>query len=488
MSVALVWFRRDLRLRDNPALSQALTAHDQVIPLYIHAPHEEAPWSPGGAACWWLHHSLAALAESLHRHGSRLLLRQGDSLAVLLDLVRTTGASAVYWNRLYEPAAIARDSLIKTTLRETGITVESDNAALLWEPWTVFKDDGTPYQVFTRYWQACLRVGVPPPPLPVPPTLKPPPTWPDGVALATFDLLPRSRWDTGLAAAWTPGETAALARLATFCADRLRDYRQTRNLPGVDGVSRLSPYLHWGELSPRQIWSAVSGALPGSPFDDPGGETYLRELGWREFACYVLYHWPHTPDQPLQARFADYPWRDDDYSDLLAAWQRGRTGYPLVDAGMRELWQTGWMHNRVRMVVASWLTKNCRIPWQVGARWFWDTLVDADLASNTLGWQWTAGCGTDAAPYFRIFNPIRQSEQFDADGVYLCRWLPELAGLDNRWRHTPWALPADEQRRGGFTPGRDYPLPQVDLEQSRAAALQGFERIKNPPAASPAPP
>lgn len=487
MSIALVWFRRDLRLRDNPALSQALAAHDQVIPLYIHAPYEEAPWSPGGAARWWLHHSLTALAESLHQRGSRLLLRQGDSLAVLLDLVRTTGASAVYWNRLYEPAAIARDTLIKTTLQAAGVSVASANAALLWEPWTVLKDDGTPYQVFTRYWQACLRAGVPPPPLPAPPTLKPPPTWPDGVELATFDLLPRIRWDTGLAATWTPGETAALARLATFCAGPLRDYRQTRNLPGVNGVSRLSPYLHWGELSPRQLWSVVSGALPGNPLDHPGGETYLRELGWREFAHYVLYHWPHTTDQPLQARFAAYPWRDDDYSDLLAAWQRGHTGYPLVDAGMRELWQTGWMHNRVRMVVASWLTKNCRIPWQVGARWFWDTLVDADLASNTLGWQWTAGCGTDAAPYFRIFNPIRQSEQFDPDGVYLRRWLPELAGLDNRWLPTPWMLPVDEQRRCGFTPGQDYPLPQVDLEQSRAAALAGFERIKGLPAASPVP-
>ncbi len=287
-----------------------------------------------------------------------------------------------------------------------------------------------------------------------------------------MELLPLIAWYTGLAAAWRPGEEGALDRLAHFCEGILENYADTRNLPGVDGVSRLSPHLHYGELSPRQIWTAVNNRLQGAALEHNSAAAYLRELGWREFAHYALYHWPHTPEQPLQERFAAYPWRQD-YGDLLQAWQTGRTGIPLVDAGMRELWHTGWMHNRVRMVTASFLTKNCRIPWQEGAGWFWDTLVDADLANNTLGWQWTAGCGTDAAPYFRIFNPVRQVEQFDPQGAYLHRWLPPLAGLDTAALLRPWTLSAAARQ------GWDYPAPVVDLESSRAAALQGFEQIKN---------
>jgi deoxyribodipyrimidine photo-lyase len=291
-------------------------------------------------------------------------------------------------------------------------------------------------------------------------------------------LMPQAPWYGGLEDAWRPGETAAWQRLRHFCAALLDNYPHTRNQPGIDGVSRLSPHLHFGEISPRQIWHTLAQRVTGNPLGYPPAETFLRELGWREFAHYVLFYWPETPEQPMQTRFANYPWRRD-YDELLAAWQQGRTGYPLVDAGMRELWHTGWMHNRVRMLVASWLVKNCRIPWQEGERWFWDTLVDADLANNALGWQWTAGCGTDAAPYFRIFNPVRQSEQFDPDGTYIRRWVPELSALPKRWLHQPWELPRAEQHELGFTPGRNYPEPTVDFARSRAEALAGFAQIKN---------
>ena len=472
MSTALIWFRRDLRLHDNPALSHAAATHDSIIPIYIHAPDEEAPWAPGAASRWWLHHSLAALDESLRRQSSRLVIRQGGSLDELHALIQETGATAVYWNRLYEPAGIARDKAIKATLWENGVQAESFNAALLFEPWSILKENGEPFQVFTRFWQACLRSISPPPPLPAPADYKAPSVWPESVPLEALKLLPRIPWYQGIAAAWQPGEEAALNRLEWFCSTTLEGYHQTRDYPGIDGVSRLSPHLHFGEISPRQIWAAVGNHLQDDPLQQKASETYLRELGWREFAHYVLYHWPHTTDRPLQERFNGYPWRQD-YGELLRAWQQGRTGIPLVDAGLRELWRTGWMHNRVRMVVASFLTKNCRIPWQEGARWFWDTLVDADLANNTLGWQWTAGCGTDAAPYFRIFNPVRQGEKFDPEGAYIRRWLPELSGLSNQWLYQPWAMPPAERS------ALAYPLPLVNLETSRAEALQGYERIRN---------
>lgn len=476
MTTALFWFRRDLRLTDNPGLHRAASECEQVIPIYLHAPHEEAPWSPGAASRWWLHHSLAALDGELRQRGSRLIVRRGDSLVTLRDLIRATGATAVYWNRLYEPAIIARDRAVKAALRADGVVAESHRAALLVEPWTLLKADETPYQVFTPFWKACLQQLPPAAPLPVP-TLPAPDRWPDSLPLAALELLPRVRWDEGLAAAWQPGEAGALARLDQFGETGLTGYARWRDWPGRDGVSRLSPHLHFGELGPRQIWAAAAAATGGDPLGDKGAETFLREIGWREFAHYVLYHWPHTPEQPLQERFAAYPWRGD-YGDWLRAWQRGQTGYPMVDAGMRQLWQTGWMHNRVRMLVASFLVKNCRIPWQEGARWFWDTLVDADLASNTLGWQWTAGCGTDAAPYFRIFNPMRQGEQFDPDGAYVRRWVPELAKLPASAIHQPWMLSPAEQRATGFTPGLHYPRPLVDFAASRAEALQGWDEVR----------
>lgn len=477
MSTALVWFRRDLRLADNPALHRAATAHERIVPVYIQAAREEIPWQPGAASRWWLHHGLAALDAVLRQRGSRLIVRRGDdSLTPLRELVRETGATAVYWNRLYEPAIIARDRTVKSVLRDDGLAAESSQAALLVEPWTLLKADGAPYQIFTPFWKAFQHKSCQTTPLAVP-KLNGPERWPDSLPLAALNLIPNVRWYDSLADAWQPGEVGAQTRLEQFCDAALTDYARERDWPGRDGVSRLSPHLHFGEIGPRQIWNAVANSTNGDPLADKSAETYLREIGWREFAHYVLYHWPHTPERPLQQRFAAYPWRGE-YADLLRAWQRGRTGYPLVDAGMRQLWRTGWMHNRVRMVVASFLVKNCRIPWQEGARWFWDTLVDADLASNTLGWQWTAGCGTDAAPYFRVFNPVRQGQQFDPDGAYVRRWAPELAVLPAPAIHRPWTLSLAEQRSCGFVPGVSYPLPIVDFAESRAEALAGYERIK----------
>ncbi|WP_108471085.1 cryptochrome/photolyase family protein [Rhodanobacter thiooxydans] len=468
MSTAIVLFRRDLRLADNPALAAACAAHAQVLPVYVHAPGEDGTWQAGAASRWWLHHALAALDAKLRTHHAALHLRQGDTLEQLRELIRLSGASAVYWNRLYEPAVIARDTRIKSALREEGIEVHSHNAALWCEPWTIATQQGDPYKVFTPYWRN-LR--------PQLPSSEPLPGaalhgWhelPGGLPLEALGLLPRIPWDAGLAEAWQPGEHGAHEQLEIFADDAIGDYAHARDLPARHGTSRLSPHLHFGEISPRQIHAELDRrARATDARHRPDIEPYLRELGWREFAHHLLFHFPQTPTDNFNPRFADFRWEPRDAA-ALERWQRGRTGIPLVDAGMRELWHTGWMHNRVRMVAASFLTKNLRQHWQHGARWFWDTLVDADLANNTLGWQWVAGCGADAAPYFRVFNPVTQAKKFDPDGVYLRRWLPELADATTALLHEPWKDPALLMRSG-------YPAPMVDLAVSRQAALDAYKR------------
>lgn len=443
----LLWLRLDLRLADHPALHAAIQRGGAVIPIFLWAPHEEAPWAPGAASNWWLHQSLQRLEADLGRAGSRLVIRRvapGDSsLATLQALLIETGATAVYWSRRYEPRVTGRDRLIKETLRAQGLEARSFNAALLAEPWDIENLSGKPFQVFTPFWRK-LRASIEPPvPLPAPKRIPAPTQWPSSEALEALGLQPRIRWDSGLAASWQPGERGAQAQLKHFLETAVDTYGERRNLPGQPGTSRLSAHLHFGEISPRQVWH-VAERWRDSQF--------MTEIGWREFAHHLLHHFPHTTDAPLRSEFARFPWREDDKA--LEAWRRGRTGIPLVDAGMRELWETGWMHNRVRMVVASFLVKNLRQHWLEGARWFWDTLVDADLASNTLGWQWTAGCGADAAPYFRVFNPVGQAEKFDAEGHYLQRWVPER----------------DDPLR--------YPAPIVDLKTSREEALAAWEHIR----------
>ena len=471
MSVGIVWFRQDLRLADNPALTRALEENEWVIAVYVHAPEEGQTWSQGSASRWWLHHSLSSLDTALRQLGSRLLLLQGDSLTALTSLVQQTGATHLYWNRLYEPAFVARDTQIKQVLLDRGLGATSFNASLLHEPWAVLRDGATPYRVFTPYWKAVLAKGPQRSLLPLPKLVPTPQTLPAGVALPALALLPKIPWDQGFRSVWQVGEDAAHERLKEFLLAALKQYREGRDRPDLDGTSRLSPYLHFGELSPAQIIHEIQLAQQHLNLMTPAAESYVRELVWREFAYSLLYHFPKTQDECLDQRFQQFPWRTD-YRDDLGAWQCGHTGFPLVDAGMRQLWQTGWMHNRVRMVVASFLIKNLLIPWQEGARWFWDTLVDADLANNTLGWQWVAGCGADAAPYFRIFNPVLQGQKFDPQGEYVRRWVPELEGVPARFIHQPWLAPVSSL-------SATYPKPLVELSASRKNALDAFSRISH---------
>ena len=445
MTATILWFRQDLRLADHSALHAAVARGEPVIPVFLWAPDEEGEWAPGGASCWWLHQSLGVLARDLERLGSRLIIRKtNDSLAELRKLVRETGSTAIYWSRRYEPLVIARDKKIKETFREEGLEIRSFNAALLIEPWDVQNLSGKPFQVFTPFWRKVSATIEPAVPLPVPKRIAPPARWPVSLPLDALELMPKIHWFSGMADHWKPGERGAEKLLDTFLDGPVKDYGEARNLPAQRGTSCLSPHLHFGEISPRQVWHAAPKWR---------SSQFMAEIGWREFAHHLLYHFPRTTNEPLRADFARFPWRED--SRELEAWRRGRTGIPLVDAGMRELWETGWMHNRVRMVVSSFLVKNLRMHWLHGARWFWDTLVDADLASNTLGWQWAAGCGADAAPYFRVFNPQSQAEKFDPQNEYIRRWVPELSG------------------KGG-----GYPPPIVDLKTSREAALAAFKTLR----------
>lgn len=465
VSVALVWFRRDLRLQDNPALQAALDAGHVPVPVYIHAPHEEGDWAPGGASNAWLHRSLAALDADLRARGSALVLCQGDSQAELERLIEQTGAVAVYWNRKYEPATQPRDAKIKRELREQGIEAESHSGSLMFEPWDVATQQGGPYKVFTPFWRNALTRLQLPAPTRVPDRL--PAHTAGGETLDAFGLAPSIPWDRQFWDHWQPGEAGAHEALTVFIDGALNGYREQRDLPDRVGTSLLSPHLHFGEIAPWQIVRRLQGERSASRDADIDG--YIRELGWREFSYHLLHHFPQTPDHNLNPRFDQFQWAKPD-ADALRAWQQGRTGIPIVDAGLRELWATGYMHNRVRMIVASYLCKHMRQHWREGARWFWDTLVDADLANNTMGWQWVAGTGADAAPYFRIFNPVTQSQKFDPQARYITRWVPELAALPLKARFAPWQSP---QLLAEHAPA--YPaLPLVDLGEGRDAALAAY--------------
>ena len=464
--LTLYWIRRDFRLSDNAALTAA-ASRGSVLPVFIQG-GDTGGWPEGGATRWWMRQSLAALEERYRRLGSPLVLRTGDPVRELPRLAAACGASAVTWNRLYEPAQQCQDQAVAEALARDGVTAESFAGSLLREPGAVLTGQGGPYRVFTPYWKQAASGLSPGRPAPAPARLQAPALTPGGEPLRARDLAPAAAWQASLARHWQPGEAAAHAALERFTDCGLAGYRTQRDLPAVDGVSRLSPHLHFGELSPRQVWHAISQAATASR-NAAGAETFLRQLGWREFAHHILHHFPHTTEQPMYPKFRRFPWRRA-YREDLHAWQRGRTGIPIVDAGMRQLWQTGWMHNRVRMLAASLLVKNLLVPWLEGARWFWDTLVDADLANNSMGWQWTAGCGADAAPYFRIFNPVLQGQKFDPAGDYVRRWVPELAGVPDRYVHCPW------QWRGGRL---GYPAPVVDLAQSRRTALLALKSLRD---------
>ncbi|MEN9834951.1 MAG: Deoxyribodipyrimidine photo-lyase [Pseudomonadota bacterium] len=473
----IVWFRRDLRLDDHPALSTAVKLGEPVIPVYIHSPDaEEGDAAAGSATKWWLHHSLQALKKDLEALGSRLILRAGPAELELLKLVKETKSTAVYWHRRYEPSIIARDSQIKAKLKAIGCEAESLNGALLYEPWTIKNKSGDPYKVYTPYWRACLASGSPAAPEPRVSRLPAPSTWPKSLDINQLELKPKIPWDKGMESTWTPGEKGADSVLKKFLPAAPK-YIAERDFPAISATSQLSSYLALGEISPRRIWATMAGAKAAvKPGEGTGGEAFLRQLGWREFAYHLLYHFPATVTAPLRPEFSLFPWESSPAH--LKAWQRGLTGYPIVDAGMRQLWHTGWMHNRVRMIVGSFLVKDLLITWQEGAKWFWDTLVDADLANNTLGWQWIGGCGADAAPYFRVFNPLSQSEKFDAAGTYLRRWCPELARLPAEWIHRPFEAPKDVLNAAGVTLGKNYPRPLVDHGAARLKALKAFSYLQ----------
>ena len=381
------------------------------------------------------------------------------------------------WNRRYEPAIIARDRRIKEALREHGLETDSYNSALLHEPWTVKTKGGTPFQVFTPYWRHCMALDDPGDILPTPTELPPPSRWPTDATLDSLRLLPRIAWADGIRDRWTPGSAAAHALLDRFLDKSLDAYATARDEPAVKGTSQMAPYLHLGEIGPREIWHALRRFAEARGQHTTWRESrFLTEVVWREFAHHLLFYFPHTPTEPLRAQYARFPWKARPAA--AKAWTRGATGFPIVDAGLRELWHTGWMHNRVRMITASFLIKDLLIDWTTGARWFWDTLVCADLASNTMGWQWVAGCGADASPFFRIFNPTTQGTKFDPQGAYVRRWVPELAGLPDKWIHQPWAAPADVLAKAGVELGRNYPERLVDHDVARRDALSALATLK----------
>lgn len=475
-SPILIWFRQDLRLGDHPALHEAHQTQRPIIPVYIWSEGEEQPWSRGGASRWWLWKSLQSLDKDLRRIGSRLILRQGRALPELENLIRETDADTVYWNRRYEPHLVQRDTALKDHLAQAGITAKSFNGSLLVEPTGLKNKSGNPYQVFTPFYRAFSQAIHPPAPLPGPQSLTAPGRWPESIAVSDLPLQPSPDWAAGLEERFTPGESSAVDQLCRFVEEDAADYLDRRDLPGESGTSRLSPHLHFGELSPRLAWQTIQDQLDMEPGHSSGGEGFARQLVWREFAHHILFHFPHTPELPLRPEYADFPWQRNPV--YLKAWQQGQTGYPIVDAGMRELWVTGWMHNRVRMVVASFLVKHLLQPWQDGAAWFWDTLVDADLANNTMGWQWAAGCGADAAPYFRIFNPMTQGKKFDKAGTYVRRWVPELAGLPDTVLHEPWLASEQTLQQAHVVLGQTYPAPIVDHHEARQGALQALADMK----------
>ncbi len=440
----IVWFRQDLRLTDNQAFAEA-ARRGAVVPVFILDEITPGVRAWGGASRWWLHHSLNTLSARL----GGLARRRGDPAVILPALAKDIGADAIYWNRLYDPGAVNRDAAIKSDLAARGIDARSFNAALLHEPWEIRTGADGPYKVFTPFWRGARALPKAAPARASKFTLA---DLPASEALASWGLLPqRPDWARGWDKIWTPGEEGAAKRLKAFLRDGLHGYAEKRDRPDIAGTSRLSPHLHWGEVSPRQIWAAAQSAAGEDHALERAAEKFLSEIGWREFAHHLLFHFPEMASRNWRTSFDAYPWRSS-AKDLLA-WQKGMTGYPLVDAGMRELWATGIMHNRVRMVTASFLVKHLRIDWREGEKWFWDTLVDADAANNAVSWQWVAGSGADAAPYFRIFNPSEQARKFDPDGVYVRKWAPEY-GTDA------------------------YPAPIVDHAQARAAALAGYDLVR----------
>ena len=481
-SPSIVWFRDDLRLADHPALIAAIARKEPVIPVFILDEESDGIRPLGGAVRWWLHHSLTSLSEQLAAKGVPLLVFRGPARDVMASLAKKLKPGAVFWNRRYRKPEIAVDSAIKDDLKAKGIAAESFSGTLLFEPWTVKSQAGTPMRVFTPFYRAATAPGEPAPPAPAPRSIPGHDVTPKAAGALSIDklaLLPtKPDWSGGMRAEWTPGEKGARKRLDVFLKGGLAGYKEGRNFPGRPSTSKLSPHLRFGEISARQCWHAAGIAVETGQSDASDSDLahFRSELGWREFSYHLLFNLDDIARENMQKRFDAFRWAQN--AEQLRAWQRGQTGYPIVDAGMRELWQTGWMHNRVRMIVGSFLVKHLMIDWREGEDWFWDTLVDADMASNPASWQWVAGTGADAAPYFRVFNPVLQGEKFDPDGAYVKRFVPELASMPPKYIHSPWTAPASVLKEAGVSLGFDYPHPMVDHQAARDRALSTFEALK----------
>lgn len=474
MKPVVVWIKNDLRIEDNQALYSASQQKKPVYAVFIWSPEEDGAWALGGASRSWLNFSLEVMQKELAKLHIPLVIRQGPIQNTLWEFVQEINAGTIFWNRQYEPLAFHRDLQLKAVLQKKGIHVETYKGNLLFEPWEIANQQKKPFQVFTPFWKNCMQKGIDETCVPKPIKQLEFPKNVTSLTVNDLHLLPKIHWDSGIRDHWKFGCVSAIENVRDFIRKGVDQYQEMRDFPAIDGVSKLSPYLHFGEITPRMVWRMVLSETNPQMRELRG--AFLRQLGWREFAHHLLFHFPHTSEQPLRKEFSVFPWHNN--KEALKAWQKGLTGYPIVDAGMRQLWKTGWMHNRVRMIVGSFLVKDLLLHWLNGARWFWDTLVDADLANNTLGWQWVGGCGADAAPYFRIFNPITQGEKFDPDGDYVKKWIPELAGLSNEWIHRPWEAPGLLLRQAGVVLGKDYPWPIVDHAKARERALEAFSSLK----------
>jgi deoxyribodipyrimidine photo-lyase len=473
---ALLWLREDLRFDDNPAMRAAAETGRDVICLYVLDEHTPSEHAMGAAQRWWLHHSLRAFQDDLAKRGGALILRRGDARTVVPDLAQKVGAEHVFWNRRYMDFQTEADSEIKQTLKDDDREVTSCNGRLLFEPWEISTKSDDPYKVYTPYWRSLRERDVRATVARVD-KLTAPDDLPPSDELEDWDLLPtKPNWASDFEPVWTPGERGARERFRTWLGEDAASYEDCRNRPDVDGTSRLSPHLHFGEISPVHVWHDIKAAMADGAIPEDQGRTFLSEIAWREFSYQLLYYNPQMLEKPLHEKFAGFEWDQD--RDSLDAWQKGQTGYPIVDAGMRQLWQEGWMHNRVRMITASFLVKDLLIDWRRGMAWFWDTLVDADPANNTTSWQWVAGCGADASPFFRIFNPTTQAKKFDPDGAYIRKYVPELAKLPTKHIHDPANAPDDVLESAGIKLGDDYPRPIVDHGERRNEALSRYNDIK----------
>ncbi|MEQ3747170.1 MAG: deoxyribodipyrimidine photo-lyase [Henriciella sp.] len=471
-----MWFRRDLRLHDNPALNAAVQTGASVVCLYI-LETDSALRPMGGASQWWLDKSLKRLRESIEDIGGQLLLKRGLARETLDEIVSQTGANAVFWNRRYDQADRDIDSDIKQSLKQQGLGAESYNGSLLTEPWTQKTGSGGYYKVFTPYWKSVQANYQPSAEINAPTQLKSVPKI-ETENIEDWVLHPtKPDWSNEFEPKWVPGEKGAAQRLQAFISGPVSEYKDHRNRPDLEkGTSGLSPHLAFGEIGPAQIWRATQAKIKAGDANQANAMTFLSEVVWREFSYVLLYHNPDLATENYKPAFNAMPWREDEAG--LKAWQQGRTGYPIVDAGMRQLWATGWMHNRVRMIVASFLTKHLLLHWSHGEDWFWDTLVDADPAANSASWQWTAGSGADAAPYFRVFNPITQGEKFDESGDYVRKWCPELARLPHKFLYQPWEAGPLILHAAGVKLGETYPHPIVDHKEGRQRALDAYAILK----------